>query len=140
MNTAKEVSETSNVDSARSAHQAFSRGDLTALKEFYGDDAVWYSSDEVRPGGEVHGRDAIIDLMSQLPDHWTAVSVEPTKFIDAGEYVVVLGTQRFANQNGSEESPFVNVLKFDRDGKVVRAEFHADSAKIAQLQARAVLR
>src|SRR5271155_4335778 len=128
----------SNVDSARSAHQAFSRGDLTALKEFYGDDAVWYSSDEVRPGGEVHGRDAIIDFMSQLPDQWTAVSVEPTKFIDAGEYVVVLGTQRFANQNGSEESPFVNVLKFDRDGKVVRAEFHAASAKIAQLQARAV--
>lgn len=125
----------SNVDSARSAHQTFSSGDLTALKEFYSEDTVWYSSDEVRPGGEVHGRDAIIDLMSQLPDHWTTVSVEPSKFIDAGEYVVVLGTQRFANHNGNEESPFVNVLKFDPHGKIVRAEFHTDSAKIAKLQA-----
>jgi ketosteroid isomerase-like protein len=125
----------SNVDSARSAHQAFSRGDLAALKEFYSEDAVWYSSDEVRPGGEVDGRDAIIDLMNQLPDHWTTVSVEPTTFIDAGEYVVVLGAQRFANHNGNEQSPFVHVLKFDRHGKVVRAEFHTDSAKIAKLQA-----
>lgn len=125
----------SHVDSARSAHQAFSRGDLTALKEFYSQDTVWYSSDEVEPGGEVHGRDAVIDLMSQLPEHWTTVSVEPTTFIDAGEYVVVLGTQRFANHKGSEQSRFVNVLKFDPNGKVVRAEFHTDSAKIAKLQA-----
>ncbi len=47
----------------------------------------------------------------------------------------MLGTQRFANRNGNEESPFANVLKFDPHGKIVRAEFHTDSAKIAKLQA-----
>jgi uncharacterized protein len=131
----EEANEMSNVDTARSAHQAFSRGDLAAMKEFYADDAVSYSSDELRPGGEVHGRDAIIEMMGQLPDHWSAVSVEPSTYIDGGEYVVVLGKVRFANDKGSEESPFVNVLRFNSAGKVVRGEIHADSAKFAKLQA-----
>jgi uncharacterized protein len=104
------------------------------MKESYAEDAVWHSSDEVRPGGEVHGRDAIIEMMGQLPDHWSTVSVEPSEYIDGGEYVVVLGTARFANDNGSQESPFVNVLRFNSEGKVVRGEIHTDSAKIAKLQ------
>lgn len=124
----------SNVDTARSAHRAFSSGDLAALKEFYTEDAVSYSSDELRPGGEVHGRDAIIEMMGQLPDHWSTVSVEPHEYIDGGEYVVVLGTARFANAKGSEEAPFVNVLRFNREGKVVRGAIHTDSAKFAKLQ------
>lgn len=125
----------SNVDNARSAYQAFRSGDLAALKEFYAHDAVWYSSDQVQPGGEIHGLDAIIDMLTQLSHYWTTVSIEPSSYLDAGEYVVVLGSQRFANDNGSAQSPFVNVLKFNGDGKVVRGEFHADSAKMAKLQA-----
>ena len=124
----------SNVDTARSAHQAFSRGDLAALKDSYAEDAVWYSSEEVRPGGEIHGRDAILDMMGRLPDHWSTVSVEPREYIDGGEYVVVLGTVSFANDNGIDESPFVNVLRFNRDGKAVRGEIHYDTAKFAKLQ------
>jgi ketosteroid isomerase-like protein len=130
----KEVTEMSNIDTVRSAYQAFHNGDLAALKEIFTEDAVWYSSDEVRPGGETHGRDEIIDMMAQLAEHWTSVSIDPSTYIDGGEYVVVLGTQRFANDKGSEQSPFVHVLRFDRDGKVVRGEFHADSAKMAKLQ------
>ncbi|GBE66659.1 hypothetical protein MFM001_31210 [Mycobacterium sp. MFM001] len=131
----KEASEMSNVETARSAHEAFSRGDLAALKEAYAQDAVWYSSEEIAPGGEVHGRDAIIEMMSRLPDHWSTVSVEPSTYIDGGVYVVVLGTVRFGNDNGTAESPFVNVLKFDDDGKAVRGEIHYDTAKFAKLQA-----
>jgi uncharacterized protein len=125
----------SNVDTARSAHQAFSRGDLATLKDSYAEDAVWYSSEQVRPGGEIHGRDAILEMMGRLPDHWSTVSVEPSEYIDGGEYVVVLGTVRFANDNGSEESPFVNVLRFNPSGKAARSEIHYDTAKFARLQA-----
>jgi ketosteroid isomerase-like protein len=70
---AREATEMSNVDTARSAHQAFSRGDLAAVKEAYAEDAVWHSSDEVRPGGEVHGRDAIIEMMGCGERSLTAV-------------------------------------------------------------------
>jgi ketosteroid isomerase-like protein len=129
----------SNVDTAKSALRAFSHGDLAALKEFHSEDAVyelhgfgapgrWYSSDEVRPRREVCGRDAIVDMFVQLPDYWSTVITEPSEYIDGDEYVGVLGTRCFANNKGSEEFPFVLVLRFDCAGKVVRAEFHADNA------------
>jgi len=125
----------SNVDIARSAYDAFSRGDLAALQADFAEDAVWYTSDELPLGGETQGRDAIMGNFAQIPNYWTSFSVEPNEFIDGGDYVVVLGTQRGGNDNGSFESPFVHVMKFDGDGKVVRGEFHADSAKAAKLLA-----
>jgi uncharacterized protein len=123
----------SNIDTARSAYEAFGRGDLPALKEDFAEDAVWYTSDELPLGGETQGRDAIMGNFAQIPNYWTSFSVEPEEFIDAGEYVVVKGTQRGGNDNGSFESPFVHLLKYDADGKVVRGEFHTDSAKAVKL-------
>ncbi|HEY7455883.1 MAG TPA: nuclear transport factor 2 family protein [Solirubrobacterales bacterium] len=125
----------SNVDTARAAYDAFGRGDLEALRGDFADDAVWVTSDELPLGGETKGRDAIMGNFAQIPNYWSSFSVEPSEFIDAGEYVVVLGTQRAGNDNGSFEAPFVHVMKYDGDGKLVRGEFHADSAKAAKLLA-----
>ena len=70
---------------------------------------------------------------AQIPNYWTSFSVEPEEFIDAGEYVVVRGTQRAGNDKGSFEAPFVHVIKYDGDGKTVRGEFFTDSAKAVKL-------
>ena len=125
----------SNVDTARSAYEAFGRGDLAALQADFAEDAVWYTSEELPLGGETRGREAIIGNFAQIPNYWSSFSVEPEEFIEAGDYVVVRGTQRAGNDRGSFESPFVHLMKFDSDGKVVRGEFHADSAKAAKLLA-----
>jgi ketosteroid isomerase-like protein len=125
----------SNVDTAKAAYEAFSRGDLAALQEDFADDAVWVTSDELPLGGEVTGRDQIMANFAQIPNYWTSFSVEPSEFIDAGEYVVVRGTQKAGNDKGSFEAPFVHVLKYDADGKTVRGEFFTDSAKAAKLLA-----
>lgn len=124
----------SNVDTARSAYEAFSRGDLAALREDFAEDSVWYTSDELPLGGETRGRDAILSNFAQIPNYWSSFSVEPEEFIEAGDYVVVRGTQRLGNDSGSAEAPFVHLMKF-ADGKVVRGEFHADSAKAVKLLA-----
>lgn len=123
----------SNVDTARSAYEAFGRGDLAALQDDFAEDAVWYTSDELPLGGETRGREAIIANFAQIPNYWSSFSVEPSEFIDAGDTVVVLGTQRAGNDKGSFESPFVHVMKYDSEGKLVRGEFHADSAKAVKL-------
>jgi uncharacterized protein len=125
----------SNIDTARTAYEAFGRGDLAALQGDFAEDAVWYTSEELPLGGETRGREAIMANFAQIPNYWTSFSVEPEEFIDGGEYVVVRGTQRAGNDKGSFESPFVHLMKFDGDGKVVRGEFHADSAKAAKLLA-----
>lgn len=123
----------SNVDTARTAYEAFGRGDLETLQADFAEDAVWHTSDELPLGGETQGRDAIMANFAQIPSYWSSFSVEPSEFLDAGDTVVVLGTQRAGNDKGSFESPFAHVMKFDADGKVVRGEFHSDSAKAAKL-------
>jgi ketosteroid isomerase-like protein len=123
----------SNLDNARSAYEAFGRGDLEALKENFAEDAVWVTSDELPLGGETRGRDAILANFAQIPNYWSSFSVEPEDFIDCGNYVVVRGTQRAGNDQGSFEAPFLHLLEFDGDGKTVRGEFFTDSAKAAKL-------
>ena len=122
----------SNIDTARSAYEAFGRGDLEALKSDFAEDAVWVTSDELPLGGETRGREAIMANFAQIPNYWSSFTVDPEEFIDAGDCVVVRGTQRAGNDNGSFEAPFAHVMKYE-DGKLVRGEFHADSAKAAKL-------
>lgn len=124
----------SNTDTARSAYEAFGRGDLEALKEMLTEDSTWFTSDELPLGGETRGREAIIEDFAQLPNYWTSFSVEPEEFIDGGEWVIVRGTQRAGNDSGSFESPFAHLIKF-AGGKIVRGEFYSDSAKAAKILA-----
>jgi len=125
----------SNVDTAKSAYRAFSQGDAATLQDSLAEDAVWITSDELPLGGATEGRDAIMGNFAQIPNYWNSFSVEPEEFIDAGEYVVVRGTQRAGNDKGSFEAPFVHVIKYDDDGKMARSEFLTDSAKAVKLLA-----
>ena len=124
----------SNVDTARSAYEAFSKGDLETLREMMAEDSTWLTSDELPLGGETSGREAIMGNFAQIPNYWSSFSVEPDEFIDGGEWVVVRGTQRAGNDNGSFESPFAHLIQF-ADGKIVRGEFYSDSAKAAKVLA-----
>jgi ketosteroid isomerase-like protein len=124
----------SNVDTARSAYEAFGRGDLATLQDSFAEDAVWVTSDELPLGGEVRGRDQILANFAQIPNYWTSFSVEPEDFIDGGDWVTVRGTQRAANDKGSFEAPYLHLMKFE-DGKVTRGEFMTDSAKAVKLLA-----
>ncbi|HUC00266.1 MAG TPA: nuclear transport factor 2 family protein [Solirubrobacterales bacterium] len=123
----------SNVDTARAAYDAFGRGDLGALQEWLAEDSVWITSDQLPLGGRVEGRDNILGNFAQIPNYWTSFSVEPEEFIDAGEYVIVRGTQRAGNDKGSFEAPYVHVIKYGADGKAVLGEFVGDSAKAVAL-------
>jgi uncharacterized protein len=124
----------SNVDTARASYEAFGRGDLEALKEMLSEDSTWLTSDELPLGGETQGRDAILGNFTQIPNYWSSFSVEPEEFIDAGEWVIVRGTQRAGHDGDSFEAPFAHLMKF-ADDKIVRGEFYADSAKAAKVLA-----
>lgn len=124
----------SNVDTARSAFEAFGRGDLEALKEMLTEDSTWLTSDELPLGGETEGRDAILGNFTQIPNYWSSFSVEPEEFIDAGDWVVVRGTQRAGHNGDSFAAPFAHLMKF-ADGRIVRGEFYGDTAKAAKVLA-----
>jgi len=125
----------SNVDTARSAYEAFGSGDLAALQEDFAENAVWVTSDELPLGGTVEGRDQIMGNFAQIPNYWNEFSVKAEDYLDAGDTVAVRGTQHAANDKGSMDARFVHVLENDDDGKVTRGEFFTDSAKAAKLLA-----
>jgi uncharacterized protein len=104
-----------NAEAAKNAYEAFGKGDVESLKEGLAEDVEWQTSDEVPLGGVTHGR--------------SSFSVEPSEFIEAGDKVIVRGTQRATGEGGSFEAPFLHLLEYRADGKVVRGEFYADSAK-----------
>lgn len=120
-----------NVSAAKAAYDAFSSGDLEGLKEMFAEDAEWLTSDELPLGGLTSGRDAIIENFSQIPSYWSEFDVEPSDFLDAGDWVVAKGTQRGTGKAGSFESPFAHLMKFE-GGKLARGEFYSDSAKAAK--------
>ncbi len=115
-------------DAAKSAYAAFGSGDLDTLKAGFAEDAEWQTSDELPLGGVTRGRDAIMESFAQIPNYWSSFSVEPSEFIDAGDKVIVSGTQRATGKGGSFEAPFLHLMEY-RDGKLVRGEFEGDSAK-----------
>lgn len=115
-----------NIDTAKASYEAFSRGDLMSLA--FTDDVVWVTSDELPLGGEVKGKEAVLGNFAQLPNIWSEFAVIPERFIDAGDTVVVTGTQKVTGKGGSAEIPFVHILEY-RDGKACRGEFYADTAK-----------
>jgi uncharacterized protein len=123
----------SNVDTARAAYDAFGRGDLETLRSSFAEDAVWVTSDEMPLGGTTEGRDEIMGNFAQIPNYWSEFSVRPEEFIDAGDTVVVCGTQHLGNEQGSIDAPFVHVLRYDGEGKLARGEFFADTAKAMKL-------
>src|SRR6478752_9292574 len=108
----------SNVDTARSAYDAFGTGDLATLQKDFDENAVWVTSDELPLGGTVEGRDQIMSNFAQIPNYWSEFSVKPEEFIDANGYVIVRGTQHAASSKGSMDAPFVHLLKYNDEGKV----------------------
>jgi ketosteroid isomerase-like protein len=117
-----------NVETVRTAYEAFMRGDLGGVAEHFAEDVEWESPDSVPIGGLVSGRDAVIENFAQIPSLWSSFSVEPQEYIDAGEHVVVTGVQRATGPGGSFEARYLHLFKL-RGGKVVRGEFIGDSAK-----------
>ena len=83
-----------NAEAAKSAYEAFNKGDLETLKEGFAEDCEWQTSVELPLGGLIRGRDAIMANFAQIPNYWSSFSVEASEFIDAGEKVIVSGTQR----------------------------------------------
>ncbi len=121
-----------NVKLTRSAYDAFGRGDLQAVGATFDENVEWWTSDSMPLGGLVRGRDAVLQNFAQIPQYWDRFEVVPEEYIDAGEWVVVRGTQRATAKNGrSIEGPYAHLIKI-KDGKTVRGEFHADTAKAAQ--------
>lgn len=120
----------SGTDVVREIYDAFERGDMETVFGRFDEDIEWIEPDGyfVAPGG-VRGRAAVEEVLARYPEVWEEFSLVPETFVDAGDYVFVLGREHGkARSTGREfRGRFANVWRV-RDGRALSLQAFADTA------------
>lgn len=79
-----------NVETVRRGFAAFNAGDLETAASMFHPEAEWLPYLGLLGGQVYRGRDAIVNMWSDINDHLRGFQMEPHEFIDCGEAVVVV--------------------------------------------------
>ncbi|WP_435362140.1 nuclear transport factor 2 family protein [Haloarchaeobius sp. DFWS5] len=117
-----------NVEIVRGLYDPFNEGDLETVLAAMADDIEWTEPAGCTSGGTYVGPDEIREKVFEVSmREFDPFVVEPERFIDGGDTVVVLGVFHATTQGTEIESPFAHVLEL-KDGKVTRFENYTDTA------------
>ena len=109
------------VETVRSAYDAFNRKNIPAVLALYDPQIEWIEAGGGRsPAGTFHGLESVAnDVFATVPQNFNDFRAEPEQFIDAAEHVVVVvGRFRGKVTSGAMlDAPFVHVNRM-RNGKV----------------------
>ena len=116
-----------NVERIRRVEAAFNRGDLDALVDELSPDAEWEVSENNPAARTLHGRDEIRAYLEDWRDTVHGLHYEASRYVDAGDAVVQLGsmTSRVGGGDAELTVPLAFVTRF-RDGVPVRTEEYLD--------------
>src|SRR5690349_14607939 len=110
---------TENVSLVRKCYDAFRRRDLPTVIMLLHPEVEYYQSDEVPWGGRYLGHAGVAESFQKLTTTIES-TVDPDRFVDAGDHVVAVGhTHGTVRATGKLfDVPAVHVWRL-RDGKVV---------------------
>jgi|tagenome__1003787_1003787.scaffolds.fasta_scaffold20816595_1 ketosteroid isomerase-like protein len=121
-----------NADVARTGYAAFAAGDIPGVLALFTDDVVWTTPSSVPFGGVYAGPQGAGEFFTKLPQNFAELNVQPQRYIEAGDTVVVPGRHRGRTQAGKAfDVPFVHLWTL-RNGKVSAFTEVMDSAPVVQ--------
>ena len=121
-----------NVDTFRTAHQAFNRRDLQALRALLASD---FRYDDRARGISFNGQTWFDEFLTGWTTAFSDANVHNPTYIDAGDTVIALFQGRGTNDGalGSMPAsgrqldlPFCEIMRFNGEGKVVSGEIYYD--------------
>ncbi len=113
-----------NVDTIRSAFDAFSSGDTDALLGFWTPDVVWHEPGQSALAGTYHGAEAILGYFGRIVELTGGThQVELVHALADDAMGYALYTERGERDGWSYESAVVLVIRF-RDGKMAEMWDH----------------
>jgi ketosteroid isomerase-like protein len=121
-----------NVAIVRGSWEAWGRGDMEALFDFYDPEVVWDVTHSYVPDLTVfHGHDGIRDFFRRWRTFFAEYHAEPEAFVDAGESVIVRVRQagRGRESDVTVEMPVYWQVYRLRNGRAVRVEIHRDEGE-----------
>ena len=122
------------VQTVRSAYDAFNRGDIPAVLATYDEAIEWTEGGGGRaPAGTFRGPAAVgSQVFGTVPAIFEEFRAIPEQFIDAGEHVVVVGRfQGKAKSGATLDAPFVHVQRM-RNGKITKFENYVEASAWAK--------
>lgn len=132
----------SNVETIRSAYEAYARQDVEGVLAVLAPDVEWADADHDAPppagGGTRRGKQEVArTVFPALVEHWSSLAVQTDRYLDAGDHVVVVGRFVGDARNGGRhlDAPFVHVWRLE-DGRAVRYENHTDTAAVLEALGR----
>lgn len=115
-----------NVAIVRRAYDAFTAGDVDALKSITTPDFVLRASSAT--DGQVHyGPKAMEEILQAIRDRWEDFRLEPLEFYDGGNCVLVLGTILTRGKDHDGFASTAGQVWTLKDGKVASLEAYLDS-------------
>src|SRR5262245_4938212 len=121
-----------NVENARSAIEAFNRGNLEAMLQALDLDAVVDFSRALGPYRGVYRPADFRQFLGDFSGTFESVRLEPEEFIDAGEQVVVSWTIYFEGRDGIEATASGALVWTIRDRSTVRVSLYQERAEALQ--------
>jgi ketosteroid isomerase-like protein len=121
-----------NLEIVRASWDAWNRGDMNALFEFYDPEVEWDMSHSYVPDmGVFHGHEGIREFFREWGAFFAEYWAEPEEFVDADDAVVVRVRQRGRGRSsnvGVEMPAYWQVYRL-RDGRAVRVEIYRDESE-----------
>jgi ketosteroid isomerase-like protein len=111
------VAAAGNADLARAGYAAFAAGDIPAVLALMAEDIVWSTPASISFGGVYRGPQGAAEFFTKLPQNFAELRVEPERYVEAGDTVVVQGMHHGRTVVGNSfDVPWVHRWTF-RDGK-----------------------
>ena len=117
-----------NVEVVQGAFEAWNKGEMEALAEYYHPDTVAWSPAGWPEPGPACGRDAVMRQFEGLKATFDVEALEPTSFHDAGDRVVVRWIWRGFGHGPEFQQEMATVYTM-RKGKILATEFFWDHAE-----------
>jgi ketosteroid isomerase-like protein len=121
-----------NLEIVRASWEAWSRGDMDALFEFYDPEVEWDMTRSYVPDmGVFHGHEGVREFFREWRAFFAEYYAEPEQFVDAGDGVVVRvkqGGRGRSSTVGVEMPAYWQVYRL-RDGRAVRVEIYRDETE-----------
>jgi ketosteroid isomerase-like protein len=118
-----------NVEIAQAAIDAFNRRDFHAWEALFHPDAeIDWSASRGLEARVYRGREDVIRFVRTF-ETFESVVIEPERFIDAGDSVVIPNASRFKGRDGIETVARGALVYEVRGGRVARVRLYQDTAE-----------
>ena len=116
-----------NVELIKQVEAAFNRGDLDTMVSLLSPDAEWEIAESNPSARTLRGRDEIRPYLADWRDTVQGLRYEASRYVDAGDAVVQIGTMTSRVGDGPAELtiPLALVTRFE-DGVPIRIEEYLD--------------